>query len=172
MINHSDVFQIGKINKPHGLAGEVSFSFTTDVFDTEEAPYVVMEMDGILVPFFIEEYRFRSDSTALLKLEGIDSESKAKQFTGLTVYLPVSYLENVEPTGIDMEYFIGFTMEDVAKSFEAEITDVDQTTDNLLFVARSGDNEWLIPASDDFIRHIDHDKKIIEVELPEGLLDL
>ena len=33
MIKEEEVFKIGKINKPHGVKGEMSFTFTDDIFD-------------------------------------------------------------------------------------------------------------------------------------------
>ena len=55
MIREEDVYKIGKIGKPHGVAGEVTFRFTDDVFDRVDADYLVLMVDGILVPFFMEE---------------------------------------------------------------------------------------------------------------------
>ena len=68
MIRAEEVYKIGMFNKPHGISGELQFTFTDDIFDRVEAEYVVCPMDGILVPFFIEAYRFRSDTTALMKV--------------------------------------------------------------------------------------------------------
>ena len=68
MIRKEEVFKIGVINKPHGVKGEVSFTFTDDIFDRVDCDYLILLMDGILVPFFMEEYRFRSDNVALVKL--------------------------------------------------------------------------------------------------------
>ncbi|MDY3103734.1 MAG: 16S rRNA processing protein RimM, partial [Prevotella sp.] len=36
MIKEEDVYRIGKIGKPHGVKGELSFHFTDDVFDRTE----------------------------------------------------------------------------------------------------------------------------------------
>ena len=57
MIRQEEVFKIGKIGKPHGVKGEVAFRFSDDVFDRVDADYLILEVDGILVPFLIEEYR-------------------------------------------------------------------------------------------------------------------
>ena len=86
MIRQEDVYKIGRLGKPHGVKGEISFQFTDDVFDRVDADYLIIEVDGILVPFFIEEYRFRSDETALLKLEDIDTQEAARELTNSDVY--------------------------------------------------------------------------------------
>lgn len=172
MISKSSVFPIGQINKPHGVSGEMSFSFTSDIFDREDVPYFVFEIQGILVPFFLEEYRFKGSTTGLLKLDGVTSDERAREFYGLTIYLPKKFLEKVEDTEIELDYFAGFSLIDADKGLLGVISEVDQTTENVLFVIPTTNDELLIPAGEEYIEKIDHDKKIIYVRLPEGLLDL
>lgn len=88
MIKKEEVYKIGVINKPHGIKGEVSFTFNDDIFDRVECDYLVLLLDGILVPFFIEEYRFRSDDVALVKFEGIETAERARMLTNVEVYFP------------------------------------------------------------------------------------
>ena len=68
MIKKEDVFKIGQFAKPHGIKGEIALVTNSDVFDDSDDPYIICEMDGILVPFFIEEYRYETDTVILLKL--------------------------------------------------------------------------------------------------------
>ena len=51
-----DVYRIGRIGKPHGVKGEMNFMFTDDVFDRTDSDYLIIEVEGLLVPFFIEHY--------------------------------------------------------------------------------------------------------------------
>ena len=163
---------VAQVNKPHGVSGEMSFSFTSDIFDREDVPYFVFEIQGILVPFFLEEYRFKGSTTGLLKLDGVTSDERAREFYGLTIYLPKKFLEKVEDTEIELDYFAGFSLIDADKGLLGVISEVDQTTENVLFVIPTTNDELLIPAGEEYIEKIDHDKKIIYVRLPEGLLDL
>ena len=59
MIRRDEVYKIGKLGKPHGVKGEITFAITDDVFDRVDAEYLVLDIDGILVPFYLEEYRLR-----------------------------------------------------------------------------------------------------------------
>ena len=156
MILKEEVFPIGQIIKPHGVNGEMSFNFTTDVFDSEDVDFFIMELNGILVPFFIDEYRFKSHTTGLVKLNGINSDEQAREFSGLTLFVSKDFLEKVE----DTEGSLGI------------VTEVDQTTENALFVIPTDDDELLIPVGENYIEKIDHDKKIIYLNLPEGLLEI
>ena len=64
-----------------------------------------------LVPFFIEEYRFRSDSTALVKFEGVDTQERARELTNTDVYFPRSLAES-DDEQLSWSFFVGFTMID------------------------------------------------------------
>lgn len=171
MIKKEEVFKIGIINKPHGVKGEVSFTFTNDIFDrVEDCDYLVLLLDGILVPFFIEEYRFRSDNVALVKFEGIDSTEKARTLTNVEVYYPVKFMDDQEEIS-SWNYFIGFRVEDIHHGCLGTVVDVDDATMNVLFVIENGDEEVLLPAHEEFILDIDRKKKILKVDIPDGLLD-
>ena len=173
MIKKEEVYKIGLFKKPHGIHGELQFTFTDDIFDRVDCDYLICLLDGIFVPFFIEEYRFRSDSTALVKLEGIDTAERARMFTNVEVYFPVKHAEEAEDGELSWNFFVGFRMEDVRHGELGEVVEVDTTTVNTLFVVEQEDGEeLLIPAQEEFIVEINQEKKLITVELPEGLLNL
>ena len=88
MIRREEVYKIGRLGKTHGVRGEISFLLDDDVFDRTDADYLILDIDGILVPFFIEEYRFKTDSNALMKFDGIDTQERARELTGCDVYFP------------------------------------------------------------------------------------
>ena len=172
MIKAEDVYRIGIINKPHGVHGELLFTFDDDIFDQVEADYIVCLMDGILVPFFFESYRFRSDSTALIKLEGIDTERQARRMTNVEVYFPKEHAEKLDDNELTWNYFVGFLIKDINKGEIGKVTDVDDSTINTLFVVDHKGNEVLIPAQEDFMVDLNRKKKVITMHLPEGLLEL
>lgn len=171
MIKKEEVFKIGVINKPHGVKGEVSFTFTDDIFDrVGDCDYLILLLDGILVPFFMEEYRFRSDNAALVKFEGVDTAERARMFTNVEVYYPKKYMEEMEEI-TSWNFFIGFQVHDVRHGDLGTIVDVDEATMNVLFVIEKEGEEILLPAHEEFIVDLDKQKKVMIVEVPEGLLD-
>ncbi|MDR0894464.1 MAG: ribosome maturation factor RimM [Prevotellaceae bacterium] len=173
MITRDEVYKIGILNKPHGIRGELLFTFTDDVFDRIDADYLLCLLDGILVPFFIEEYRFRSDTTVLMKFEGVDTKEQAQPFTGTEVYFPIAYADVAPVDELSWNYFIGFRVIDAMHDVLGTIVDVDTTTINTLFVLkRSNGSELLIPAQETFIVAIDKKLQLMTVDLPEGLLTI
>ena len=169
MIRQEDVFKIGRLGKTHGVKGEVSFMFDDDVFDRVDADYLVLDIDGILVPFFIEEYRFRSDSTALMKFDGIDTQERARELTGCDVYFPRELADD-EDEAPSLAMLVGFDILEANKGKKiGTITAIDDSTTNLLFELEDG---RLIPANDDLVTAIDQQQRTITMHLPEGLLEL
>lgn len=173
MIRKEEVYKIGLFNKPHGIHGELSFTFTDDIFDRAECDYLICQLDGIFVPFFIEEYRFRSDSTALVKIEGVNSSEQARMFTNVEVFFPMEHASEEEPGELSWDFFVGFRVKDVTYGDLGEVVEVDNSTVNTLFVIEQPDGEeLLVPAQEEFIIEINQKERLITVELPEGLLSL
>ena len=169
MSKKEDVYKIGRIGKAHGVKGEVTFNFDDDVFDRVDAEYLILEVDGILVPFFMEEYRFRSDSTALVKFEDIDTQDRARELTNCDVYFPRELSDNDEEE-ISWSFLVGFSIiDDQSGKNVGNIASIDDNTMNILFELEDG---TLIPASEELITDIDKDNKTITIALPEGILDL
>ena len=169
MIKKEEVYKIGRIGKAHGVKGEVSFNFDDDVFDRVDADYLILEVDGILVPFFMEEYRFRSDNTALVKFEDIDTQDRARELTNCDVYFLRSEADDEEEE-LTYSFLVGFNIiDDQSGRNVGTIASIDDNTLNILFELEDG---TLIPASEELITDIDKDNKTITIALPEGILEL
>lgn len=173
MIKKEEVFKIGQFAKPHGIKGEISLVTNSDVFDDSEEPYIICEMDGILVPFFIEEYRYKSDSVILVKLKNVDDEKAAREFVNREVFYSLDEVDEDDLVG-DMTWdsFIGYIVEDEVLGEIGEIMNVDESTINVLLQIDYKGEELLLPAAEELILSADHDNKKLVVSIPEGLLDL
>lgn len=172
MIRESEVYKIGVMTKTHGVNGEIAFQFTDDVFDRVECDYLICRIDGILVPFFFEEYRFKNDNTALFKFQRMDTSEDVRLLVGCEVFFPLKLAEEAEEGELTWSYFVGMTVTDKNAGVLGTISAVDETTINTLFQIDGLDGELLVPAQEDFILDIDHKKREILMEVPEGLLDL
>jgi len=169
MIREEEVYKIGRLGKTHGVKGEVSFLFDDDVFDRVDADYLVLMVDGILVPFFMEEYRFRSDTTAIVKFCDIDTQERARELTGCDVYFPRKLTESDEGN-MSWAEIVGYSIVDANTGRTVgKIASIDDATINILFCLEDG---TLIPASEELITAIDQENRIITIDIPEGLLEL
>jgi len=169
MIRREDVFKIGRLGKAHGIKGEVSFQFDDDIFDRIEAEYLVLEIEGILVPFFMEEYRFRNGYLAFVKFRDVDTQERASELTGCDVYFPRKLAETEDESPI-LEMVVGFDLIDATTNkVVGTISDINTQTANILFELGDG---RLIPASDELIMNIDTEHEQIVMNIPDGLLEL
>ena len=169
MIKREDVYKIGRLGKAHGVKGEVSFQFDDDIFDTTDADYLILEIDGILVPFFMEEYRFRSDSLALVKFCDVDTQQRASELTGCDVYFPRALAEEAGEVP-SLAGLVGFNLVEASTGKAiGRIASIDDQTLNILFELEDG---RLIPASADLIHNIDTEHQQIIMDIPEGLLEI
>ncbi len=169
MIRAEEVYKIGRLGKAHGVKGEVSFQFDDDIFDRVDADYLVLDIDGILVPFFMEEYRFRSDTVCLVKFSGIDTQQRAQELTGCDVFFPRALAEEGDEMP-SLASLVGFEIvNDADGETVGRIAAIDDSTVNILFELENG---TLIPASDELITDIDAERRTIKMNIPEGLLDI
>ena len=169
MIKTEEVYKIGRLGKAHGVKGEVSFQFDDDIFDRVDADYLVLDIDGILVPFFMEEYRFRSDTVCLVKFKGVDTQQRAQELTGCDVFFPRALAEEGDEMP-SLASLVGFDIVNVSDGRTiGNIVAIDDSTVNILFELEDG---TLIPASDELITDIDAEQRTIRMNIPEGLLDI
>lgn len=169
MIKAEDVYKIGRIGKAHGIKGEVSLQFDDDIFDRVDADYLVLDVDGILVPFYMEEYRFRNDSVCLVKFCDIDTQQRAAELTGCDVYFPRALAEEADEMP-SLASLVGFDIVEAKGNRRVgTIAAIDDQTANILFELEDG---TLIPANDDLITDIDWEGKRITMNIPKGLLEL
>ena len=168
-----DLVSIGKLIKPHGIKGEMSARITNNrVDDISDFPYIFCRIDGIFVPFFIEEVRSKTDVTCLIKLDTIDSEPDAKELTGLDFFLPKELLAEDVAEDFAWDDFVDYSVTDEKAGFLGKVKSVDDSTSNVLFCIENDNKEVLIPANEHFITDIDSEEKMIHVSVPEELLRL
>lgn len=172
MIRDEEVYKIGRIGKAHGVKGEVTMQVDDDVFDRVDADYVVLRIDGIFVPFFFEEYRFRTDTTALVKFYDIDDMQHARRLTGCDVFFPHELAD--EDDQLSWAAIIGYSICDARDGKNiGTLTGVDDSTANILFNVETADgNVLLLPAAEPLIESIDSEARRIDYRVPEGLMEL
>lgn len=170
MIKQDDVYKIGRIGKPHGIKGELTMMVEDDVFDRVEGEYLILLIDGILVPFFIEDYRFRSEQSALVKFCDIDTQERASELTGCDVFFPRSLSDSDDTDTLTWQEAIGYQVaDDNSSKTLGTISYIDTSTANTLIEL---DNGMLIPAAYEIIKDINTEQRLITMSLPEGLMEI
>lgn len=178
MITDSQITEIGRFNQPHGIKGEINV-LIDDGVALEDLSCIILDMDGIYVPFFMSGLRRRGSMSYLVSIDGITDEQRAAVLANKTIYALSDEIvsDDDEENGEDGFYaedFIGFTLLTGDGNFRGTITGIDDSTDNVLFIVTPDNDgrEYLIPVADEFITDIDTDTRTVTVELPAGLLDI
>ena len=185
MILASQLQPIGTLTKTHGVDGELVAVFDIDDIDLalRGLRCVMLQIEGLYVPFFIASTRSRGAASRLLRFDGVDTQPAAAELAGLTIYALAAELpadddedadEAADGEGLYAEDLVGFTATDAALGTTlGTIEDVDLTTANALFVIAAADGrQLLVPIADEFIAAVDPDARTLALALPPGLLDL
>jgi 16S rRNA processing protein RimM len=167
--------EIGYTKKTHGAQGElkvvVEAPFLADFLETE---VIFLPVNGKPLPFFVEYIRAAND--LLLKLEGVDSPSDAKDLTSKTLLMRSANLSNETDEGEedDSEFtdFQGFMLYDKDLGLIGEIKEVVEFPQQEMAIVDYGGRELLIPLHDDLVDSMDEAAKKLTLVLPEGLLNL
>ncbi len=164
-----DCSKIGYIAKPHGIAGNIILRLNGNFADEiEPGEPLFVEFDGTLVPFFIEEIT-PQENRAIVKLEFINSEPEASKLSSKSAF----YSTKVSEISFDnASLFESFSIQDKNSGKEGRILEYLPDELNPLFRTIFNEKEFLIPVLSDFILNIDKENKIIQMNLPEGLLDI
>lgn len=175
MIRKEEISEAGRFNKPHGIKGEISATLDVDA-DLSEVKCIIVNIEGIFVPFFATSVRPKTADTDLVTLEGVDSEEKARQFAGRPFYLLKTDIpeDDVDfSEGFYASDLIGFTITDSVSGTIGTVSDVNDRTDNVLFIVTSpSGREILLPVADKFIDSVDPDSRTVETSYPSEILEL
>lgn len=167
MIQTNEVIRIGKVRKSNDAKGQLLCTLENELFQEAEPEFLVVQCDNILVPFYIEEYRYRGEDGLLVRLEGIQDERQSGLLCGNELYILRSSLPQDSLDGLEQTDWNGFLLIDEDKGELGRIVDTDDSTINVLWELEDG---TLIPAHEDFVRRVDMEERILYVSLPEGLL--
>ena len=163
----------GSILKTHGTRGDLVIQF--DHIDTEKiepGEPLFVDINGTLVPFFILEITPRGN-TAVIKLEFIDDQAEAQRYSGRNIYFLYDLFQKISiPEVFNPKNFIGYSFKDSSSGLEGKVADYIENKTNPLFLIRTDENEFLIPAHPDIIISIDSENRRIVAKLPEGLTNL
>ena len=173
MFEKEDCFNLGSIARLHSFKGELSiFLDVDDPKEFKELESVFVEIDNILVPFFIEHILIRNKGFAVVKFEDVNTEEKARRLLKKKLYLPLDFLDDLE----DDEFYLfeveGFKVIDAVHGDIGNIVKILDYKTNPMYEINFNGKEILIPKQDQFFDRIDWDTETIYLKAPEGLIDM
>lgn len=175
MILKEDLIKVGKFQKTHALKGELNMISDIDSEYFEEGNPMIVEYEGIPVPYYVESIRKKGSTSYLVKLEGVETEETASTFVNKEIMILKKDAEEWLGEEIyESDALTGYQVIDSDSKVKiGEIVDVDYSTANLLFIVENEEgDEIMVPANEDLILKIDDEAKSIIMKLPDGLINL
>lgn len=173
MITQKEIFPVGYTQKPCGIRGEIVIRFHKVAYTDIETDFYFLEIDGIPVPFFVEEFTYTAETTARVKFEDIDDETSAARYVNLAVFVPCNLILSSDSEDLrEWDFFVGYTVYNQQDEMIGVIEDVDDSTMNVLFIVKENQGrELLIPAAEDLILEVDKSSLRVKMFLSEGLIE-
>ncbi len=154
------MLQIAKILKSNGTDGGILLglrSIAPDEINLEEPLFIYF--DELAVPFFIQDIQQKGSSKVVVHLNDVVNLEDAEELVGRAVYIEAELEEE------DEEDFTGWTLYNRGVPV-GEVSDMEYFPGNPCLCI----GEVLVPINADFVISIDPEGRILDLDLPEGLL--
>lgn len=166
----AEIQKIGRLGKTHGYKGAIRVTVIPEAiafFIKQNALF--LNIKGEEIPFFYKIISEFLNNSCIIELEEVTTKEEAQKLTGKEVLIqcekPIIKVER--DSGI-----IGYAVNDEEKGEIGIIDDLIEMSHQSLIQIKYNEKEVLIPLHPDFILKVDKLKKIIYLNLPEGILEI
>jgi 16S rRNA processing protein RimM len=168
-----ECYHLGYISKIHGFKGELILLTKEQIsLNLNELESVFIEINGRLIPFFIDSLSQTGTSFFIVKFHDVDNAIKAQQYLKCNLFMPLSALPKPKKKEITFNDLVGYTVIDDNYGEIGEVSKILEMPQQTIFEIKNGRKEILIPANEEIIHKIDKNKKVILINAPDGLIDL
>jgi len=161
----------GRVRRAWGVKGEVSVDWNNGACPVKvgkDLIYIGSDDEGSLKEYIIIRDHRHGDCN-IVRCDGMTSRDEADKIRGLYIWVPVSKLERL-PDGEYYSYqLLDMRVESTEGEYLGEIKEIFSTGSNDVYVVKKEGEEILVPAIEDVVQTIDLDKKLMVIELIEGL---
>ncbi|MBN2638777.1 MAG: 16S rRNA processing protein RimM [Bacteroidales bacterium] len=168
----NDYFFLGKITKPHGYDGKlVLFLDVDDPEEYQDIDVVFVEQNHQPVPYFIED-SFLKGNKLIVRFQDMDTLDKASALINKNLYLPLSLLPKLSGNKFYYHEVPGFAVVDTKHGELGKVEAVLEYPNQAVLQVFQGEKEILVPINDEVILDVNRKEKRIQVQTPEGLVEL
>ncbi len=167
-----DYYKIGKIVTVSGLKGEliVQHHLGKKTILPGGTAIFIADASVQLIPWFVENCKAKSTDEMLIKLEGVNSREEAMPLSRKEIWLQqpdfVKHTSKSAPISL-----LGYQVVEAGKILGI-IEEVIEQPHQVLCSIYIDEKQVYIPLNESTLQKIEHSKKIVNVLLPDGLLDI
>ncbi len=167
-----DLIHIGKIVAPHGIAGQVVIEHAlgkTVSFKGVEVLFIEQTKNSF-IPYFIQSATAKTVTLTHVHFEGMKNRESTSLIVSKKVWVPQEDFQKLVEKNAPLA-LLGFMVQEAGKNLGL-IKEVIEQPHQLLVTIDYHGQEAYIPLHEATLKSVNHTKKTLTVELPEGLLDL
>lgn len=167
-----DCYLLGRITRRHGLKGNVILKLDTDQPEHyKKLESIFVEINGLLVPFFVEHTQGSREGSLTISFKNA-TEQLLEQSLGKSVFLPLSTLPKLSGKKFYYHEVIGFEIREEDGKTCGNIVSINDQTAQHYFILELAGKEIIIPIIKDWITELNREEKYLQMQLPEGLMDV
>ncbi len=167
-----EYFKIGKLVAVHGLTGELLLKHELGKKTSLKGlqAMFIEEKKNSFLPFFIESTKIKSENEIYIKLEGVNTREAAIKLTQKEIWVPEVDFKKFAAKSAPAS-LLGYTIINNNEPL-GEILELIEQPHQLLCRLEIKGKEVLIPLHEETLKKVNHSKKEVLVELPDGLLEI
>lgn len=167
------LYRVGTIVNTHGIKGELKVvpitDFPADRFKAGAKLYI--RQASSKTEFVVESARPHKNFF-LLKLKGYDNINDVEKYVKSEIFADEEISTPLNDGEFLYKQIIGLTVVDQKLGEIGKVTEIMELGPNDVWVVKGTKyKEVLLPYIDDVVKNVDLEKEIIEVEIPDGLID-
>jgi 16S rRNA processing protein RimM len=169
-MTREDCLILGTISKTHGVRGEMIIRIANPLFEPDENwESLFLQIDGILVPFFISSLHAPTADEWIVCFDDLDNKDSAQNLVGSQVWIHKDFMATMEEE-IYLDELTGYELINKTTGKRGLVSDFMDIPGNPVFEVSIEGDKVLVPAQDDLIEEIDTGNQRLIMRLPEGIM--
>ncbi|AUI71400.1 ribosome maturation factor RimM [Companilactobacillus alimentarius] len=167
------LYRVGTIVNTHGIKGELKVVPITDFPEDrfKSGSKLFFKKNKTTEEFIVESAR-KHKQFVLLKLKGYDNINDVEKYVKSELFAEGELTSELNDGEFLYKQIIGLKVVDKELGEIGQITEIMELGSNDVWVVKGTKyKEVLLPYIKDVIKKVDLDKKVVEVEIPDGLID-
>ncbi|MBN2805483.1 MAG: hypothetical protein JXR22_02410 [Prolixibacteraceae bacterium] len=168
-INSNKLLEVGYVKKTHGVQGELYLVLDPVAAENlEEYEFLFFLIDGLPVPFKVEETPTIGEDFAHVRFRHINTKEQAQSFVGSKLLADQA---DFEQDAVSPGTLVGYQLIDTQLGPIGEITAIDDYGGNIVLTVLHLKQEVLIPFNEELLVDFRSETRTMTMNCPDGIFD-